>query len=72
MVEPLLAILSGAEATLQRSVSILLALRNLFVPARSHRSAFEIHHHRLQALTAWKTVIWDQVNRRRRPYRVLI
>ncbi|WP_439331036.1 IS6 family transposase [Mesorhizobium carmichaelinearum] len=45
-----------SPGALQRFVSIFSALRNLFVPARSHRSAFEIHHHRLQALAAWKTV----------------
>jgi putative transposase len=39
---------------LQRFTSVLSAMRNLFVPPRSHRSALATHLHRLQALAAWK------------------
>ena len=41
---------------LQRFVSIFSAVRNLFVPARSQRSAFQIHLHRLNAMAEWKAV----------------
>jgi putative transposase len=41
---------------LQRFVSIFSALRNLFVPPRSKRSALGIHVHRLQAMEQWQTV----------------
>jgi putative transposase len=39
---------------LQRFTSVFSAVRNLFVPPRSHRSAFATHIHRLQATAAWK------------------
>jgi putative transposase len=39
---------------LQRFPSVFSAMRNLFVPPRSHWSALAIHLHRLQALAAWK------------------
>ena len=39
---------------LQRFVPIFSAVRNLFVPSRSHRSAFAIHLHRLNAMAEWK------------------
>jgi putative transposase len=39
---------------LQRFTSVLSAMRNLFVPPRSHRSALATHLHRLQAMAAWK------------------
>jgi len=39
---------------LQRFVSVFSALRNLFVPPRTKRSAFSIHLHRLQAMAEWK------------------
>jgi putative transposase len=40
---------------LQRFTSVFSAVRNLFVPPRSHRSALATHLHRLQAVTAWKS-----------------
>jgi putative transposase len=39
---------------LQRFSSVFSAVRNLFVPAHSHRSALATHLHRLQAMGAWK------------------
>ncbi len=42
--------------SLQRFVSIFSALRNLFVPPRSKRSALSTHIHRLQAMAEWKAV----------------
>lgn len=41
---------------LQRFVSIFSTLRNLFVPPKSKRSAFQIHLHRLDAMAEWKAV----------------
>ena len=41
---------------LQRFVSIFSTLRNLFVPPKSKRSAFQIHLHRLNAMAEWKAV----------------
>ncbi|BCH12889.1 hypothetical protein MesoLj131c_71470 (plasmid) [Mesorhizobium sp. 131-3-5] len=41
---------------LQRFVSIFSALRNLFDPPRSKRSALATHIHRLQAMAEWKAV----------------
>lgn len=41
---------------LQRFVSIFLTLRNLFVPPKSKRSAFQIHLHRFNAMAEWKAV----------------
>jgi putative transposase len=41
---------------LQRFVSIFSALRNLFVPPHSKRSAFAIHLHRLKAMAEWSAV----------------
>lgn len=43
-----------SPGSLQRFVSIFSAVRNLFVPPRSKRSAFQIHLHRLKAMAAWK------------------
>jgi putative transposase len=40
---------------LQRFVSVFSAIRNLFVPPRSHRSALATHLHRLNAMAAWKS-----------------
>ena len=40
---------------LQRFVSVFSAVRNLFVPPRSHRSAPATHLHRLNAMAEWKT-----------------
>ncbi|QRM33765.1 IS6 family transposase [Microvirga sp. VF16] len=40
---------------LQRFVSVFSAVRNLFVPSRSHRSALATHRHRLDAMAAWKS-----------------
>jgi putative transposase len=45
-----------SSGSLQRFVSIFSALRNLFVPPRSNRSAFAIHLHRLQAMAHWKAM----------------
>jgi putative transposase len=39
---------------LQRFVSIFSAVRNLFVPPHSKRSALQAHIHRLQAVAQWK------------------
>jgi putative transposase len=41
---------------LQRFVSIFSAVRNLFVPPRSRRSARATHLHRLNAIAEWKSV----------------
>lgn len=46
----------GSPGALQRFVSIFSALRNLFVPPRSKRSALATHIHRLQAMAEWKAV----------------
>jgi putative transposase len=43
-----------SPGSLQRFVSIFSAIRNLFVPSRSERSALAIHIHRLQAMAEWK------------------
>ena len=40
---------------LQRFVSVFSAVRNLFVPPRSHRSASATHLHRLNAMAEWKS-----------------
>jgi putative transposase len=40
---------------LQRFVSVFSAVRNLFVPPRSHRSAHATRLHRLNAMAEWKT-----------------
>ena len=40
---------------LQRFVSIFSAVRNLFVPPQSQRSAFAIHLHRLKAMAEWNS-----------------
>src|SRR5918997_1376508 len=39
---------------LQRFVSVFSAVRNLFVPPRSRRSARATHLHRLNAMTEWR------------------
>jgi putative transposase len=41
---------------LQRFVPIFSAVRNLFVPPRSRRSALSTHLHRLSAIAEWKSV----------------
>jgi len=41
---------------LQRFVSTFSAIRNLFVPPRSRRSALSTHMHRLMAMAEWKSV----------------
>jgi putative transposase len=40
---------------LQRFSSVFSAVRNLFVPPRSRRSALATHLHRLNAMAAWKS-----------------
>ena len=45
-----------SPGALQRFVSIFSALRNLFLPPRSKRSALATHIHRLQAMVEWKAV----------------
>jgi putative transposase len=40
---------------LQRFVSAFSVVRNLFVPPRSHRSAFGTHLYRLNAMAEWRT-----------------
>jgi putative transposase len=44
-----------SAAGLQRFTSVFSAVRNLFVPPHSHRSALTTHLHRLQAMAAWKS-----------------
>jgi len=39
---------------LQRFVSVFSAVRHLFVPPRSRRSALATHLHRLDAMAGWK------------------
>jgi putative transposase len=39
---------------LQRFVSVFSAVRNLFVPPRTRRSAPATHLHRLNAMAEWK------------------
>jgi putative transposase len=43
-------------SALQRFVSTFSAVRNHFVPPRSHRSAQSAHIHRLRAMAEWKAV----------------
>ena len=45
-----------SPGSLQRFVSIFSAVRNLFIPPRTKRSAIQIHLHRLQAMAEWKAV----------------
>jgi putative transposase len=45
-----------SPGSLQRFVSVFSAIRNLFVPPRSQRSAFQNRVHRLQAIAQWKAV----------------
>jgi putative transposase len=40
---------------LQRFVAVFSAVRNLFVPPHSRRSALAVHLHRLNAMAAWKS-----------------
>jgi putative transposase len=40
---------------LQRFVSVFSAVRNLFVPSRSHRLASATHLHCLNAMAEWKS-----------------
>ncbi|WP_425484128.1 IS6 family transposase [Allomesorhizobium camelthorni] len=46
-----------SPGSLQRFVSIFSALRNLFVPPRSKRSALATHIHRLQAMAEWEAAV---------------
>jgi len=48
-----------SPGSLQRFVSIFSALRNLFVPPRSKRSALAIHIHRLQAMAEWNAAVGE-------------
>jgi putative transposase len=41
---------------LQHFVSVFSAVRNLFVPSRSNRSAAQTRNHRLNAMAEWKEV----------------
>jgi putative transposase len=45
-----------SPGSLQRFVFVFSAIRNLFVPPHSKRSAFHIHLHRLKAMAEWKAV----------------
>ncbi len=45
-----------SPGSLQRFVSIFSAVRNLFVPPRTSRFAFQIQLHRLGAMAEWKTM----------------
>lgn len=38
----------------QRFISVFSAVRKLFVPPRSQRSAFQNRVHRIHAITEWK------------------
>jgi putative transposase len=42
---------------LQRFVSVFSAVRNLFVPPHSRRSALATHLHRINAMAAWKFAV---------------
>lgn len=42
---------------LQRLTTIFSAVRNLFVPPRSRRSALAMHLHRLTAMAEWRAVV---------------
>ncbi|MCH4561410.1 MULTISPECIES: IS6 family transposase [Mesorhizobium] len=42
--------------SLQHFVSVFSAIRNVFVPSRSNRSATQIRTHRLNAMAEWKAV----------------
>ncbi len=42
--------------SLQHFVSVFSAVRNLFVPSRINRSAFQIRNYRLQAMGEWKAI----------------
>ena len=46
-----------SPGSLQCFISIFSALRNLFVPPRSKRSALTIHIHRLQAMAEWEAAV---------------
>ncbi len=43
-----------SPGSLQRFVSVFSAIRNLFVPPRSKRSALTTHIHRVHAMAEWK------------------
>lgn len=45
-----------SPGSLQRFISIFSAIRNLFVPSRSQRSAPGIRSHRLHAMVEWNAV----------------
>ena len=45
-----------SAGAIQRFVLIFSAVRNLFVPPRSKRSALQIQIYRLQAMMQWKAV----------------
>ena len=47
---------SRSPGGLKRFVSVFSAVRNLLVPPRSQRSAFQSHVHRNQAIAEWKAV----------------
>jgi putative transposase len=59
-----------STGSLQRFVSIFSALRNLFVPPRSKRSALATHIHRLQAMAEWKAVTGASRQQRRTSHRI--
>ncbi len=45
-----------SPGNLQRFISVFSAIRNLFVPPQSKRSAFPLHLHRLRAMAHWKAM----------------
>ena len=45
-----------SPGNLQRFIAVFSAVRNLFVPPRSRRSALSTHLHRLNAVAQWKAV----------------
>jgi putative transposase len=46
-----------SPGSLQRFATVFSAVRNLFVPPHSRRSALATHLHRLTAMAEWKAVI---------------
>ena len=43
-----------SPGALQRFVSVFSAVRNLFVPTRSKKTAIDVHQHRLRAIAHWR------------------
>ncbi len=43
-----------SAGALQRFVSVFSAVRNLFVPTRSKKTAIDVHLHRLRGIAHWR------------------